>query len=245
MSIYRIKKRFRGFLPVVVDVETAGFNPQTDALLEIACQTVEMDAFGYFTPGKLLSAELQPFAGAVVNEANLEFLGIKLDDPKRAAFNEQEAIPPIFREIQHAVKRYHCKRAVLVGQNAHFDLGFLNALASRIGSPKSPFHPFTVCDLATLSLVMLGHSVLATSCRRFNIDFDDKVAHHASYDTTKECELFCALLNRYQLFNGFPDFSDTDESEDTAPSENHDEDQENADETSSEIQPEQTLILPH
>ena len=33
--------RFRGFYPVVIDVETAGFNAKTDALLEIAAITLK------------------------------------------------------------------------------------------------------------------------------------------------------------------------------------------------------------
>ena len=36
MASKLVSNRFRGFLPVVVDVETAGFNSETDALLEIA-----------------------------------------------------------------------------------------------------------------------------------------------------------------------------------------------------------------
>ena len=35
-----IAKRFRGFYPVIIDVETAGFNPHKDALLEIAAVTL-------------------------------------------------------------------------------------------------------------------------------------------------------------------------------------------------------------
>ena len=35
-----IKNRFRGYLPVIIDVETAGLNAQTDALLELAAITV-------------------------------------------------------------------------------------------------------------------------------------------------------------------------------------------------------------
>lgn len=40
-------RRFRGYLPVVVDVETGGFNSATDALLEIAATTVGMDEKGF------------------------------------------------------------------------------------------------------------------------------------------------------------------------------------------------------
>lgn len=35
-----VASRFRGFYPVIIDVETAGFNCATDALLEIAAVTL-------------------------------------------------------------------------------------------------------------------------------------------------------------------------------------------------------------
>ena len=43
-----IAQRFRGFLPVVVDVETGGFNEQTDALLQIAAVIVDRDDSGKY-----------------------------------------------------------------------------------------------------------------------------------------------------------------------------------------------------
>ena len=53
-----LKERFRKFLPVVVDVETAGFNAQTDALLEIACIPVLLNEQGVFYPGEALNAHI-------------------------------------------------------------------------------------------------------------------------------------------------------------------------------------------
>ncbi len=46
--------RFRGFYPVVIDVETAGFNAKTDALLEIAAITLKMDEQGWLMPDTTL-----------------------------------------------------------------------------------------------------------------------------------------------------------------------------------------------
>jgi ribonuclease T len=46
----RIASRFRGFLPVVVDVETGGINPATDALLEIAVVLLGYDEHGRLAP---------------------------------------------------------------------------------------------------------------------------------------------------------------------------------------------------
>ncbi|MCH2455158.1 MAG: ribonuclease T, partial [Idiomarina sp.] len=41
-----MKKRFRGYMPGVVDVETAGFNAKTDALIEIAAVLLDFDSDG-------------------------------------------------------------------------------------------------------------------------------------------------------------------------------------------------------
>jgi len=38
-----LAQRFRGYYPVVIDVETAGFNAKTDALLEIAATLLGMN----------------------------------------------------------------------------------------------------------------------------------------------------------------------------------------------------------
>ena len=43
-SIIPLDKRFRGYLPVVIDIETAGFNPKKNALLEIAAVIVELNS---------------------------------------------------------------------------------------------------------------------------------------------------------------------------------------------------------
>ena len=73
---FLLKDRFRGYFPVIVDVETAGFNAQTDALLEVAAITTKMDADGYLTPDKTFHYHVVPFEGANLEKAALEFNGI-------------------------------------------------------------------------------------------------------------------------------------------------------------------------
>ncbi|MCR5536646.1 MAG: ribonuclease T [Succinivibrio sp.] len=200
-----IKDRFRAFLPVVVDVETAGFDPKQDALLEIAMMTVRMDEQGLLFPDELFSANLRPFEGSNINENNIKFLQIDPFDESRNLQDEAEAVLPMFKAISKRIKAEGCKRAILVGHNGHFDLSFVNALAERIGSKKSPFHPFSVLDTASLSGLVYGQTVLAKACICANLDFDAQAAHGAAYDTKMECQLFCALYNRYTIFAGFPE----------------------------------------
>ena len=201
-----IRQRFRGFLPVVVDVETAGFDPEKNALLEIAAMPVQLREDGVMVPGELFSANIRPFEGSELVEENLKFLGIDPYAADRNLREEGDAIPELFRFVHRAVRAAHCKKAVLVGHNGSFDLGFVNAAGRRVGlAKKSPFHPFTVLDTSTIGALVYGHTVLARACAGAGIDYDGKNAHGAAYDTTVECKLFCAAYNRFTTFCGLPE----------------------------------------
>lgn len=196
--------RFRGFLPVVVDVETGGFNSATDALLEIAATTLLMDEEGILYPDHTHFFRVEPFAGANIEAAALEFTGIKLDHPLRMAVHESDALTEIFKHVRKAVKSAGCTRAVLVGHNAFFDLGFLNAAVERTQIKRNPFHPFSCFDTATLGGLVYGQTVLAKACAAADIEFDGREAHSARYDTEKTAELFCNIVNRWREMGGWP-----------------------------------------
>ena len=193
--------RFRGFLPVVVDVETGGFDPQKCALLEIASVVIDMDDSGVLVPGEVFEAAINPFEGSTVEEAALNFTGIDPNDPQRGAVDELAGLQGMIAAIRKQVKHYDCKRAVLVGHNAHFDLDFYNAALMRTQAKHSPFHPFTCFDTATLAGVLLGHTVLAESCKRAEIAFSNSEAHSAAYDAFKTAELFCHMVNNTQMLS--------------------------------------------
>lgn len=201
-------RRFRGYLPVVVDVECGGFNCATDALLEIAATTIGMDAQGLVYPDHTYFYRVQPFEGANIEPAALEFTGIKLDHPLRQAVPELEALTEIFRGVRKAVKSAGCKRAILVGHNSAFDLGFLNAAIARCAIKRNPFHPFSSFDTATLAGLAYGQTVLAKACQAAGIAFDGREAHSARYDTEKTAELFCGIVNRWREMGGWEEFDD-------------------------------------
>jgi ribonuclease T len=200
--------RFRGYLPVVVDVETGGFNCATDALLEIAATTIAMDESGFLYPEHTQFFRVEPFAGANIEQAALDFTGIKLDHPLRMAVSEEHALTEIFRSLRKSLKANGCKRAILVGHNSSFDLGFLNAAVARCEIKRNPFHPFSSFDTATLAGLAYGQTVLAKACQAAGIDFDGKEAHSARYDTEKTAELFCGIVNRWKEMGGWMDFDD-------------------------------------
>lgn len=199
-----IASRFRKFLPVIIDVETGGFNAQTDALLEIAAVLVRMDAHGNLVRGDTIAFHIEPFEGANIEKAALEFTGIDLDSGMRDATDEEYALKEVFRFIREEVKAEACNRAVLVGHNAHFDLGFLHAAADRNKIKRNPFHPFSCFDTATLSGLAFGQTVLAKACESADIEFSNKSAHSAAYDAEKTADLFCSIVNKWKDLGGWP-----------------------------------------
>lgn len=199
-----LAQRFRGFLPVVIDVETGGFNPATDALLEIAAVTLRMDGKGYLQPDRMLEFHVEPFEGANIEQAALDFTGIDLENRSSQVQPEQMAISELFQPIRQAVRDSGCNRAIVVGHNAHFDLSFINAVVRRCNIKRNPFHPFSCFDTATLAGLAMGHTVLAKACELAGIAFDNSSAHSASYDARKTAELFCLIVNRWQKLGGWP-----------------------------------------
>ena len=191
-------RRFRGFLPVVVDIESGGFNADTDALLEIAAVLIDMDGDGVLSRGATHSFHVKPFEGARLDPASLSVTGIDPFHPLRPALPERDALQRTFREIRHAVRAYDCRRAILVGHNAAFDLGFLNAAVKRADVKRNPFHPFSCFDTATLAGVALGQTVLAKAVTVAGLAWDSSSAHSAVYDAERTAELFCLICNRFR-----------------------------------------------
>lgn len=198
-----IAQRFRGFLPVVVDVETGGFNAQTDALLEVAAVTLEMDNLGQLQIKDSFQKNIQPFDGANLEPSALEFTGIDIYDISRKAEEESQALREVFQPIRREITETGCTRAVMVAHNAHFDLGFINAAVERNQIKRNPFHPFSCFDTSSLAGLAYGQTVLAKACQMANIEFNNQDAHSALYDATKTAELFCTIVNRWKDLGGW------------------------------------------
>jgi ribonuclease T len=189
-------QRFRGYLPVAIDVESGGFHAATDALLEIAVVLIDMDAAGRLQRGATLDFHVQPFAGARLDPAALSITGIDPHHPLRPALPEREALQRVFREVRRALRAYQCRRAILVGHNAAFDLAFLNAAVARAAVKRNPFHPFSCFDTATLAGAALGQTVLAKAVTVAGLEWDPGSAHNARYDAERSAEIFCLVCNR-------------------------------------------------
>jgi ribonuclease T len=193
-----MRDRFRGFLPVVVDVETGGFNAATDALLEIAAVLIEIDAEGRLARGATWREHVRPFEGGRLDPASLAVNGIDPWHPLRIASAEGDALGAIFGEVRRAVREQECTRAILVGHNASFDLGFLNAAVVRAGIRRNPFHPFSSFDTATLAGVAYGQTVLSRAVQAAGLEWDTGAAHSAAYDAERTADLFCMVCNQFQ-----------------------------------------------
>ncbi len=196
--------RFRGYLPVVVDIECGGFNAKTDAILEISAVILGMSEKSVLQIEQTYFHRVIPFEGSNIEDAALKFTGIDPWHPLRIARSEKDVFNDLFKAIRTSMKSNGCKRAILVAHNAHFDHGFINAAAARHDLKRNPFHPFSSFDTATLSGLAYGQTVLTRACEAAGISFDNKEAHSAKYDAEKTAQLFCKIVNRWQSMGGWP-----------------------------------------
>ncbi|CAL4320499.1 Ribonuclease T [Buchnera aphidicola (Eriosoma grossulariae)] len=199
-----LKNRFRNFYPVVIDVETAGFDSQKDAILEIAAITLNMDEKGWIKKESLLHFHIIPFQGSFINPEALAFNKIDPFNPLRLAISEKEAIRKICDLVHQGIEEKKCKKAIIVAHNAMFDYNFIMAAINRVGIKNHPFHPFVTFDTASLSGLVVGQTVLAKACKAVGLVFDINQAHSALYDTLQTANLFCELVNKWKTLGGWP-----------------------------------------
>lgn len=195
----KISKRFRGYYPVIIDVETGGVNAKTDALLELAAVTINIDDKGNYYPAETIHHHIEPFKSAKIDPKSLEINKIDPSHPFRFAVSEKQALEELFNFLKKIIKQIDCKRCLLVGHNAWFDLSFLNAAITRTEIKKSPFHQFTSLDTASLGAIIYGHTVLAQILKNAKIEFDSSKHHSAIYDAEKTAELFCQMVNLHKI----------------------------------------------
>jgi ribonuclease T len=197
-------RRFRGFMPVVIDVECGGFNCHTDAILQIAAVLLGFNEQGQLVREQTYNYHVVPYPGLKLEEAALKFTGIDPFHPFRIAHPEPEVFRDMFQHIRTKMKLEECKRAILVGHNAHFDHGFVRAAAERHNLKRNPFHPFSSLDTASMSALCFGQTVLARACASAGLGFEPEEAHSARYDAEKTADLFCHMVNRWQQLGGWP-----------------------------------------
>lgn len=197
-SLNPLNQRFRGYLPVIIDIETSGFNPKKNALLEIAAVIVELDNNRDLFITERYSTHITPFKNAELDASALKFNGIDPHHPFRMAIDEKDALEMIFKPVKEAVKRNNCTRAILVGHNPAFDINFLNAAIGRTQIKRSPFHPFSSFDTATLGGLAYQQTVLAKIAQAAGLEWDNDKAHSALYDAEMTAEVFCRIVNRWK-----------------------------------------------
>lgn len=193
-----MKSRFRGFLPVVVDIETGGFDAAAHSILEVAMVTLCLDG-DTLTPAQTHGWNVIPHPGTRIEPSLLKITGIDLDDPDRKAIPEQQTLRELFQLVQREMRQQECQCAILTGHNAHFDLGFIGHAAKRNNVKNNPFHGFSVFDTVVLGGVAYGHTVLGKLCDRAGIDYDPNQAHSAIYDAKITAALFCCIVNRLRM----------------------------------------------
>ena len=193
-----LKERFRKFLPVVVDLETGGFDSKKNAILEIAIQLIDEED-SRLVLGDPHRFHIEPFENLIVDKDALEFLKLDLNHPLRVAVEERFALQETFKIINKQKNKYECSRAILVGHNAFFDHSFLLEACLRNNIKKSPFHPFSLIDTVSLGVLATKQTVLARICNELDISYDNEEAHSAAYDAMVTAQVFCKIINNFDL----------------------------------------------
>ncbi len=194
-----LKDRFRKFLPVIVDLETGGFDSKKNAILEIAIQLIDEEN-SKLVLGDSYRYHIKPFDGLKVDKEALEFLRLDLNHPLRSAVEEEYALKESFKIINKHKSKYECSRAILVGHNAFFDHSFLSEACNRNNIKKSPFHPFSLIDTVSLGVLATEQTVLARVCKELDISYINEEAHSAAYDAEVTAQVFCKIINDYDSF---------------------------------------------
>ena len=195
-----LKDRFRKFLPVIVDLETGGFDAKKNAILEIAIQLIDEEDSRLIL-GDSHRYHIKPFEGLKVDKEALEFLRLDLNHPLRSAVDEEHALKESFKIINKQKSKYECSRAILVGHNAFFDHSFLVEACYRNNINKSPFHAFSLIDTVSLGVLATQQTVLAKVCKELDISYDNNEAHSAAYDAEVTAQVFCKIINDYDSFS--------------------------------------------
>ncbi|WP_431065853.1 ribonuclease T [Methylotuvimicrobium sp.] len=208
-TITPLGSRFRGYLPVIIDIETGGFNPKKNPLLEIAAVIVELNKHGNLEVTERHACHIIPFQNSELDESALKFNKIDPYHPFRMAIQEKDALDKLFKPIKKAVKRNDCTRAILVGHNPAFDISFLNAAIQRTQIKRSPFHPFSTFDTATLGGLVYQQTVLAKIAAAAGLNWDSDQAHSALYDAEQTATLFCKIVNRWKKLESLESDTET------------------------------------
>ena len=163
-----------------------------------------MNDKGLLVPGESFCEHITAYEGSYIDEEALAINKIDPDYPLRFPLDEKIALNLFFNKTREKVAAEKCKRAVLVGHNAHFDLTFLQKAIARCQlEEKSPFHRFSVFDTTSLAALAYGQTILSLACEKSGIHFNPEEAHSALYDANKTADLFCQIVNKWLFLGGW------------------------------------------
>ena len=187
-----LKKHFRGFVPVVIDLETSGPDASVHGILEVAAVYPKWD--GVWSSGTVFHKHVAMFDGALESEESMKIHGIIPDHPFRGALSEKDMMQSLSDSIDAVCQEFGSTKAVLVAHNPNFDMGFIRAAQERTGIHLR-MHAYTMFDTATMGMLMNRETVLARLCMRAGLKFDVTQAHGALYDATMTAEVFWLMVN--------------------------------------------------
>ena len=187
-----MQNRFRGFMPVVIDVECGGFIPYRCTVGN--CRSVVGDSGdGSLAAWGNWRYHVQPFPAPTSNGVT-RCDGLSILFTRYAQRFQRRSAHAIVQEISQAMKDNDCTRAILVGHNACFDLNFLNAAVARTEIKRNPFHPFSSFDTATLAGVAFGQTGYRSRFKRPE-SLGIRTNAFGAYDAQQTADCFARSAN--------------------------------------------------
>ncbi|AZP36374.1 Ribonuclease T [Candidatus Annandia adelgestsuga] len=191
--------RFKGFYPIVIDIETSGLDSNINAILEIALITFKIDKNGWLKKDQIIHFHIKPFLNSKINYESLIHNKININSSLRGAISEYNAFNKIIKLITKKMKKNLCNRSIIVAHNVVFDHNFIMSSIERLGITINPFHPFTTFDTSTISSFIIGQNILFKACKKIGLYFNMKYSHSALYDSLLTASLFCKLINKFKF----------------------------------------------
>ncbi len=191
-------RRFRGFLPVVIDVETGGFHLAAPT----RCWRSPPSSSRWTTPAGCAAARrmrftCKPFEGARLDPVSLEVNGIDPWHPLRPAIDEADALQRLFREIRtairaHALPARHSRRATTrpsiwassTRRSSAPASSAIRFIRSRASTPRRSAASALGQTVLRARRAAGGHRMGSAAART-----------RAAYDAERTADLFCHICN--------------------------------------------------
>lgn len=187
-----LKKHCRGFIPIAIDLETSGSDPNKHGILEIAAIFPSFSEEG-IQIHEVFHRHVYLEDGDLIDPAATLIHRIPIEHPFRYAISVEQMLQEFSEMVRMHCDRWCARRGIMVGHNPAFDMSFLNKACEKYGIDMN-LHLYTFIDTASMGLMRHRETVLAKLCYREGLGFSQNDAHSALYDAHMTARLFWSFM---------------------------------------------------